>query len=225
MTRQGTRCTPRRTFSGSAPPSTPGSRAPTASSVHEDQVRVCTDFVEREGGVVREDLIFVDRAISGSSLSRAGFEQMMTLGARAPASRRRDRLRRLVAHHTATSPTERRLFKRLQFAGVPLIGIADNIDTANPSSKMSYGLKALMSEAYINDLRFVKARARWSRPEGLLDGRPSDRLPQRTRSWRRWHGRRSPHRRRRKGQGDRDADLLDVQPGAVVRVDRALAQR
>jgi Resolvase, N terminal domain len=29
------------------------------------------------------------------------------------------------------------LFKRLQFAGVPLIGIADNIDTANPSSKMS----------------------------------------------------------------------------------------
>jgi DNA invertase Pin-like site-specific DNA recombinase len=55
------------------------------------------------------------------------------------------------------------LFKHLQFAGVPLIGIADNIDTASPSSKMNYGLKALMSEQYVDDLRFRTKRG--------LDGR------------------------------------------------------
>jgi site-specific DNA recombinase len=130
----------------------------------EDQVRVCTDFIAREGGVVREDLIFVDRAISGSSLTRSGFEQMMSqVLARPPrvdaiVCEDLSRIARDLADGAA-------LFKRLQFAGVPLIGIADNIDTANPSSKMSYGLKALMSEAYIDDLRF--------RTKRRLDGRAS----------------------------------------------------
>jgi DNA invertase Pin-like site-specific DNA recombinase len=55
------------------------------------------------------------------------------------------------------------LFKRLQYIGVPLVGVADGINTSSPHAKMSYGMKALMGEAYIDDLRFRTKRG--------LDGR------------------------------------------------------
>jgi site-specific DNA recombinase len=55
------------------------------------------------------------------------------------------------------------LFKRLQFLGVPLLGASDGINTADPASKMSFGMKAVMGEAYIDELRYKTKRG--------LDGR------------------------------------------------------
>jgi DNA invertase Pin-like site-specific DNA recombinase len=128
----------------------------------DDQVRTCTVFIERGGGQVQNDLIFTDRAVSGSSLDRAGLERLMSLVMTRPPSidtiicEDLSRITRDLADGAA-------LFKRLQFAGVSLVGVADNIDTTEPSAKMHYGLKALMSEAYIDDLRFRTKRG--------LDGR------------------------------------------------------
>jgi DNA invertase Pin-like site-specific DNA recombinase len=45
----------------------------------EDQLRRCTEFVEARGGTVRPEWTFVDRAMSGASLKRPGFEQLHAL--------------------------------------------------------------------------------------------------------------------------------------------------
>ena len=45
------------------------------------------------------------------------------------------------------------IFKRLQFAQVPLIGIADGIDTSSKNAKLSYTVKSLVADLYLDDLR------------------------------------------------------------------------
>ena len=43
----------------------------------EDQVARCQEFIQREGGILDDQLIFADYAISGASLQRPGFEQLV----------------------------------------------------------------------------------------------------------------------------------------------------
>jgi site-specific DNA recombinase len=128
----------------------------------EDQVRVCSDHIVRAGGAVRDDLVFFDKAVSGSSLGRPGFERMMALVTAKPA-----RIDVIVCEDlsriTRDVEDSASLFKRLQYLAVPLIGVSDGMNTSNPHSKMSFGMKALMGEAYIDDLRFRTKRG--------LDGR------------------------------------------------------
>ena len=45
------------------------------------------------------------------------------------------------------------VFKRLQYVRVPLIGIADGIDTSRGDAKLSFTLKSLVADIYIDDLR------------------------------------------------------------------------
>src|SRR6185369_15167861 len=50
------------------------------------------------------------------------------------------------------------IFKRLQFKKVPLVGIADGIDTSQTGAKMAFTLKSLMSDMYLDDLRYKTLR-------------------------------------------------------------------
>jgi DNA invertase Pin-like site-specific DNA recombinase len=43
----------------------------------EDQVRRCRERVEVQGGHVAEELVFMDRAMSGTSIDRPSYERMM----------------------------------------------------------------------------------------------------------------------------------------------------
>jgi DNA invertase Pin-like site-specific DNA recombinase len=45
------------------------------------------------------------------------------------------------------------LFRELQYLGVRLVGVADGVDTAAPAGKLTYSLKALIGEVYLDDLR------------------------------------------------------------------------
>jgi site-specific DNA recombinase len=134
-------------------------RDPRAFAELQDQVRVCTEFIERTGGAVRHDLVFFDKGISGSSLERPGFERMMALVGARPS-----RIDAIVCEDLSRVTRDladgATLFKRLEYLGVPLYGVADG---TSPGSKMSFGMKALMGEAYIDDLRFRTKRG--------LDGR------------------------------------------------------
>ena len=86
----------------------------------EDQLRICRTRAEREGWTVVES--YSDRAISGASLIRPGIQALME-----DAGRRRfdvvlaealDRLSRDQEDIAA-------LFKRLRFAGVSIVTIAE----------------------------------------------------------------------------------------------------
>lgn len=45
------------------------------------------------------------------------------------------------------------IFKRLQFAGVPLISISDGIDTSAKHAKLNYAVKSLLADLNLDDLR------------------------------------------------------------------------
>jgi DNA invertase Pin-like site-specific DNA recombinase len=116
----------------------------------EDQVRRCRAFAVDAGAIVDDALVFADYAVSGASLARAGLEAMLA----AVAAGRVDaivvedmsRLSRDLADAAS-------VFRRLQFEGVSLLGVADGIDSREKSSKLTFGVRALLADAYLDDLR------------------------------------------------------------------------
>lgn len=118
----------------------------------EDQVRRCREHIEREGGAVVDGLVFTDCAISGASLARTGFESLMALVTAKPptvdviVTEDVSRVTRDLADGAA-------LFKKLQFVGVPLIGVADGINTGSKHAKLTYTVKNLVADIYLDDLR------------------------------------------------------------------------
>jgi DNA invertase Pin-like site-specific DNA recombinase/Arc/MetJ-type ribon-helix-helix transcriptional regulator len=116
----------------------------------EDQVRRCREYIESRGGFVPEENIYKDAAISGASLMRPALERMME----AVEKKQLDvvviedgsRLSRDIADSAS-------LFKRLQYRNVELRGVADGINSSERSSKLTFTVKSLLSEVYIDDLR------------------------------------------------------------------------
>ena len=45
------------------------------------------------------------------------------------------------------------IFKRLQFAGVPLVSLADGIDTSAKHAKLNFAVKSMLADMYLDDLR------------------------------------------------------------------------
>lgn len=116
----------------------------------EDQVRRCTDFIQRQGGQVSPDLVFTDLAISGASLSRPGFEKLLEAvhAKRVDAIVTEDMSR--ISRDFADAA---HVFRELTFLGVQLIGVGDGVDTAMKNAKLPFFMKALVGELYLDDLR------------------------------------------------------------------------
>ncbi len=113
----------------------------------EDQVRKCREHL---GDHRSEVEVFADYAVSGASLNRPGFEALMaavSLGV--VTSIVTEDLSRISRDFADAAL----IFKRLQYARVPLIGVADGIDTSAKHAKLTYTLKSLVAELYIDDLR------------------------------------------------------------------------
>lgn len=117
-----------------------------------DQVRRCSQHVERLGGDVAQSLIFDDRAISGATAVRPGFEKMMRLATATPpqidAIVTEDMSR--ISRDFADSAV---IFKRLQFSRVPLLGVSDGIDTSARGAKMAYTFSSMKNDLFLDDLR------------------------------------------------------------------------
>ena len=126
----------------------------------DDQVRRCTEFIERRDGSVRAELVFSDKAVSGASLQRPAFEKLWALVKSAEidviVTEDASRISREFAD-TAV------LFRDLTYRGIPLLGVADGIDTSKKNAKLEYGVKTLMNDLYREDLRDKTKRG--------LDGR------------------------------------------------------
>lgn len=126
----------------------------------DDQLRRCAAHVQALGGHVDDAMVFSDAAISGSSLVRPAFERMMALvksGAiQVIVTEDLSRISRDFADSAS-------VLRDLDWVGCRLIGIADGIDTAMGGSKLLFGIKSAMNEAYIDDLRFKTRRGQEGR--------------------------------------------------------------
>lgn len=116
----------------------------------DDQVARCKEFAVRHGGIVESELVFADYAVSGASLQRPGFEGLMRAveSGKAEAIVTEDMSR--ISRDFSDAAY---IFKKLQFAGIPLLGVGDGIDTSRRDGKMTFTLKSLMSDMFLDDLR------------------------------------------------------------------------
>ncbi len=117
----------------------------------EDQVRRCREHIDREQiGPVDAIAVFTDFAMSGASLDRPGFEQLMRqVDEGVIAAIVTEDVSRISRDFADAAI----IFRRLQFAKVPLISIADGINTSSRHAKLSFALKSLVADIYLDDLR------------------------------------------------------------------------
>lgn len=111
----------------------------------DDQLRNCRAYCARMGWPEPE--VFTDAAVSGARLDREGYQRLIAASSRFEVILVDDlsRFGRDSAELTMT-------IRRLNFAGVRLIGVSDGVDTQRRSHKADVGLRGLMSEMYLDDL-------------------------------------------------------------------------
>jgi site-specific DNA recombinase len=116
----------------------------------EDQVRRAREVITRAGGDPGKALVFPDVAVSGASMVRPGLEAMM----QAVNDGHLDVIvTEDISRISRDLADSAQIFKHLQFAGVPLIGISDGIDTSQKHAKLNYAVKSLLADLYLDDLR------------------------------------------------------------------------
>jgi site-specific DNA recombinase len=113
----------------------------------EDQARNCLRVAEREGWAITK--VYEDQATTGSHADRAGYQAML-----ADAKARQfdvllvDDMSRLSRDQVEAEST----FRRLEYWGIRVIGVADGYDSQAASRKVHRTVKNLMNEVYLDDL-------------------------------------------------------------------------
>jgi DNA invertase Pin-like site-specific DNA recombinase len=107
-----------------------------------DQLRVCRAYAERQGWSICEE--YTDHAVSGATLLRAGFQALM----RDALNRRFDVvLAESLDRFSRDQEDTAGLFKRLTFAGVNIVTIAEGDIT-----HLHIGFKGTMNAVFLKDL-------------------------------------------------------------------------
>jgi DNA invertase Pin-like site-specific DNA recombinase len=107
-----------------------------------DQLRVCREFASRQGWTVIQE--FTDHAISGATLLRPGFQALM----RDALNQRFDIvLAEALDRFSRDQEDTAGLFKRLTFAGVSIVTLAEGDIT-----HLHVGLKGTMNALFLKDL-------------------------------------------------------------------------
>jgi len=127
----------------------------------EDQHRVVRRWAETHGHELTAE--FSDAAVSGANIRLLnGLQEALRSAFSAPTPFEAiavDQLSRLS--RDVGDPDG--MIKRLRFAGVRVIAVADGIDTGDDTAKVSVTVKSLVNELYLDDLRKTTKRG--------LDGR------------------------------------------------------
>jgi site-specific DNA recombinase len=130
-----------------------------------DQVRVCTEYADREGWQVFE--LYQDAGISGAAMgNRPGFQAM-----RADAMAGKfDVLLVTDTTRLARSQELAPLIERLRYQGVRVIGAQDSFDSAAGTADMQAGLSGIMSVEF---RRMIKARTHAALETRAKEKRPT----------------------------------------------------
>src|SRR5690349_5363324 len=109
----------------------------------EDQARRARETIARAGGEPGKAQVFADYAISGASMERPGLEALL----RAVDQGQVDViLTEDISRLSRDMGDAAHIFKRLQFAGVPLVSLSDGIDTSSKHAKLSFAVKSLIAD-------------------------------------------------------------------------------
>src|SRR5436190_18654474 len=107
-----------------------------------DQFRICREFAQRQGWTIAGE--YEDHAVSGATLLRSGFQAMMAVALR----KRVDIvLAESLDRFSRDQEDTAGLFKRLTFAGVAIVTLAEGDITF-----LHIGLKGTMNAMYLSEL-------------------------------------------------------------------------
>src|SRR5438093_11458333 len=121
-----------------------------------DQLRICRTFAERQGWTIAQE--YADHAVSGATLLRSGFQSLM----RDALNRRFDVvLAESLDRFSRDQEDTAGLFKRLTFAGVNIVTLAEGDITHLP-----IGFKGTMNALFLKDLAEKTHRGLRGRIEG-----------------------------------------------------------
>lgn len=114
----------------------------------DDQIRVCRRRSDAEGWTITAT--FADAAMSGSDANRPQYQALL-----AAAARREFDILLIedLSRLTRDSVEQERTIRRLEFHGIRLVGVSDGYDSNSKARKVHRGMKGLMNELYIDDLR------------------------------------------------------------------------
>ena len=114
----------------------------------EDQERNCRGFAAREGWTIVAR--FADEALSGATRSRPGYLRMLAAAEQGAF----DVL--LVDDLSRLSRDEvemKQAIRRFRFRGVRIVGVSDGFDSDARGYKVQAGVRGLLNELYLDDLR------------------------------------------------------------------------
>lgn len=112
----------------------------------EDQLRNCRAYCVRAGWP--EPVPYVDAAMSGARNDRPGYLRLLADAARFDVILVDD-----LSRLSRDSVEAQQAVKRLRFVGVRVVGVSDGLDTGRKGHKAEVGLRGLMGELYLDDLR------------------------------------------------------------------------
>lgn len=113
----------------------------------EDQLRNCRERAESEGWEIVAE--YKDQALSGKLRDRPGFIQLMQSAESSDFQVLiADDLSRLTRGVNASSIVE-----QMHFHGVRLVTISDGIDSDNKTAKLAVGLKGMMNNMFLDNLK------------------------------------------------------------------------
>ena len=107
-----------------------------------DQFRICREFAQRQGWQIAKE--YSDHAVSGATLLRSGFQAMMASALRKDVD---VVLAESLDRFSRDQEDTAGLFKRLTFAGVSIVTLAEGDIT-----HLHVGLKGTMNALFLKDL-------------------------------------------------------------------------
>ena len=116
-----------------------------------DQIRKCREYAETHSLAVPVENIFIDEAVSGVGADRAELQRMMTAAlspARPFAAILVDDTSRLSRNMQDTLS----IFEKLNFAGVQLFAVSQQIDSRSDEADVLFTIHGLMDSRYVKEL-------------------------------------------------------------------------
>lgn len=107
-----------------------------------DQFRVCREFAQRQGWMIVGE--YSDRAVSGATLMRVGFQQMMAVALRKEVD---VVLAEALDRFSRDQEDAPRFFKQLTFGGVQIVTVFEGV-----IGRLHIGLKGTMNALALDEL-------------------------------------------------------------------------
>ncbi len=116
----------------------------------DDQISNCKRFASEQGFNVIEDVIFSDKAVSGTISDRKGLNQLLETGEKGKFDIVQfDNLSRLSRDNIFMQNT----INQLMFVGIRVISVSGGIDTVDENAELAIQILGIFHQQYLKDLK------------------------------------------------------------------------